>query len=96
MNPTDSNDSANENVVDLQIKVTFLEDTLQEINKVVYQQQKTMDQMMLQIQSLKDQILEIKESADAGNLPLLNLHRDTGQPYDKPSNQWRGGGGSAG
>lgn len=69
MNPTDSNDSANENVVDLQIKVTFLEDTLQEINKVVYQQQKTMDQMMLQIQSLKDQILEIKESADAGNLP---------------------------
>ena len=48
-------------------KITFLEKTVTELNGVVYEQQKQLDQLNLSLRRLTEQI----EGTEAGELPFL-------------------------
>ncbi|MEQ9824800.1 MAG: SlyX family protein [Puniceicoccaceae bacterium] len=56
--------------IQLEIKVTYLEKTLQELNEVVYHQQRTIDSLEKRITLLTQQLREHMESAE-GNAPAM-------------------------
>lgn len=57
-------------IVDIEIKITHQEDIIQELNKVVYQQQKKIDQLEAICKLLINQIKDLSEAtAESG---LLN------------------------
>ena len=49
--------------IELEIKITFLEDTLTELNQVVYKQQRTIDELDRTIRKLSDRIEELENSS---------------------------------
>ena len=56
--------------IELEIKVTFLEDTLTELNQVVYKQQKTIDGLQERISKLTERIEEL-ENTSGQDLPHI-------------------------
>jgi SlyX protein len=45
----------NERIVDLEIKISFMQDLLETLNRQVYEQQRQLDQMTKAVQVLRDQ-----------------------------------------
>lgn len=62
-------EDSNPETVELEIKITYLEDTVSELNKVVYKQQKSIDQLQDLIRKLTNQVKEIEETSNGGSLP---------------------------
>lgn len=56
--------------IQLEIKLTYLEKTLQDLNEVVYHQQRTIDTLEKRITLLTQQLREHMDSAE-GNAPAL-------------------------
>jgi SlyX protein len=44
-------------LTDLEIKISFTEDQLEELNKVVYRQQQQIDMLIGEVRALRDQIV---------------------------------------
>ena len=57
-----------EEITALQIKFSYQEDLLQELNQIVIQQQRQMDEMLQEMRALKEQLaeVEIRESKAGG------------------------------
>lgn len=55
-----------ERLIKIEIKMTDLEDTVQELNKTVYRQQKKIDQLQAVCESLVAHMRELSESAREG------------------------------
>jgi SlyX protein len=51
-----------EQLIDIETKIAFQEDTLQELNELVYQQQKQLDQLEAAFKSLASRIKELSET----------------------------------
>ena len=49
------NDS-NARLTDLEIKISFAEDQLDELNRTIYRQQQQIDQLMAQMNALREQV----------------------------------------
>lgn len=56
--------------IEMEIKITFLENTLTELNQIVYKQQKTIDELGQTIQKLTGRIEEL-ETSGGGDIPHL-------------------------
>jgi SlyX protein len=52
-------------IVELEIKLTYLEETVGELNHVVYQQQKTLDQLTDVVKKLSEQVKTLQEQQPA-------------------------------
>jgi SlyX protein len=50
-----------ESQVELEIKLTYMEETVGELNKIVYQQQKTIDLLTETLKKLTDQMKSVEE-----------------------------------
>ena len=50
-------------LVEMEIKITYQEDTVQELNKVIYQQQKMIDQLEATCRFLLDQVKDLSDTA---------------------------------
>ena len=59
----------NSRITDLEIKITYLEETVQELNKIVFRQQRRMDQLEGSVKTLQERIGELEENKQAGDLP---------------------------
>lgn len=49
-------------LIDIETKIAFQEDTLQELNQLVYQQQRQLDQLEAAFKSLASRIKELSET----------------------------------
>jgi SlyX protein len=47
----------NDDIIELQTKLTYQEHTIQELSGVMYDQQKTIDKLVLEVQALKEHVL---------------------------------------
>ena len=61
-------DQPSQKQIDLEIKITFLEETVGELNKVVYLQQRSIDRIQNQLNELHEKMEALQDSA-GGNLP---------------------------
>ena len=52
-----------ERLIDIESKITYLEDTVQELNQTVYQQQKKIDQLQALCESLTVHLRALSEAA---------------------------------
>ena len=68
---TADNDSILDQLVDLQTRLAFQDDTINTLNDVIASQQQQIDRLQLQLKSLSDRINGLEESVDksAGNKP---------------------------
>jgi SlyX protein len=57
-----------ERLVDIEMKITYQEDTVQELNKLVYQQQKRIAKLEQICESLMQHIRSLAEPATEGNI----------------------------
>lgn len=55
-----------ERLVNIETKIAYQEDLIEELNKVVYQQQKKLDQLEALCSSLASHLQSLAESANAG------------------------------
>ena len=56
-----------ERLIDIESKITYLEDTVQELNNTVYQQQKKIDQLQALCESLVTHLRALSEAASEEN-----------------------------
>ena len=49
-------------LVEIEMKISYQEDTVQELNKIVYQQQKQIDQLQATCSSLLDHIRDLSDA----------------------------------
>jgi len=52
--------------VDLEIKLTYLEDTVQELNTVVFRQQQTIDKLETALKNIKEQVKLLEDAKQSG------------------------------
>jgi len=57
-----------ERLVDIESRIAFQEDTIQELNKTVYQQQKQIQRLEAICESLVEHIRELRDTAPQGNV----------------------------
>jgi len=62
-----------EQLIDIETKIAFQEDTLQELNELIYQQQRQIDQLEAAFKSLANRINEVLETVPE--------HRDEKPPH---------------
>ncbi len=55
-----------ERMVDIETKITFQDNTLQELNDVIYRQQKQIDQLEAICQSLIERVKALSEQSTSG------------------------------
>jgi len=55
-------------LTDLEIKISFTEDQLEELNKVVYRQQQQIDLLIGEMRSLRDQVVNNDQPQQQRNL----------------------------
>ena len=56
-------------LVDIETKIAFQEDTIQELNKIVYQQQQKIDQLECLFKQLKERVKTETDTARAASDP---------------------------
>lgn len=56
-------DSSNSAQIDLEIQVTYLENTVNELNNIVYQQQKSIDKLQSELKDLVAKIEDLEDSS---------------------------------
>jgi len=56
-------------ITELEIKLTFLDDTVNQLNQVVYMQQKTIDELQQRMTQLDRQLKDLQEASATGELP---------------------------
>ena len=61
-----SEDMSEARLINIESKITYLEDTVQELNSTIYQQQKMIDQLHAVCESLVAHVRELSESAHEG------------------------------
>ena len=54
--------------IDLEIQVTYLENTVNELNNIVYQQQKSIDKLQSELKDLVAKIEDLEDTS-SGDLP---------------------------
>ncbi|WP_295978270.1 SlyX family protein [uncultured Variovorax sp.] len=62
-----SHDLTAERVTELEIKASYAEDMLDQLNMTIYRQQQQIDRLILQVTQLKEQIQSSGQEAAAGN-----------------------------
>ena len=55
-------------LADIESKITFQEDTIQELNKVVYQQQKQIQRLEAICESLIEHVKDLRDMTPQGNV----------------------------
>jgi len=55
-------------LTELEIKISFTEDQLEELNKVVYRQQQQIDMLIGEVRALRDQIVNNDQPQEQRNL----------------------------
>ena len=55
-------------LTELEIKISFTEDQLEELNKVVYRQQQQIDLLIGEVRSLRDQVVNNNQPQEQRNL----------------------------
>ena len=60
-------DTVESRLTDLEIKISFTEDMVDELNRTVFRQQQQIDLLMLQIKALREQVRTV-EPAEQRNL----------------------------
>jgi len=55
-------------LTELEIKISFTEDQLEELNKVVYRQQQQIDLLIGEVRSLRDQVVNNDQPQEQRNL----------------------------
>jgi len=58
--------------IELEIKITYLEETIGELNKLAYRQQKTIDKLTAEVTEIKDKLDDVEEKVK------------TDLPHEKP------------
>ncbi len=56
--PTDPNDSTDQRLIDLEIKASFTEDALEQLNQVVVRQQQEIEWLLRAVRALRQQVPE--------------------------------------
>jgi SlyX protein len=56
--PTDPNDSTDQRLIDLEIKASFTEDALEQLNQVVVRQQQEIQWLLREVRALRQQVPE--------------------------------------
>ena len=64
---TQRNDSVESRLTDIEIKLSYAEDMLDELNRTVFRQQQQIDLLMLQVKALREQV-QNAEPAEARSL----------------------------
>lgn len=60
----------NENrLIEIETKAAFQEKTINELSDVIFEQQKTIDKLTLEIKSLKSRVIELSEMLPAAGVP---------------------------
>lgn len=57
-NPTTPSDTTDQRLIDLEIKASFTEDALEQLNQVVVRQQKEIEWLMREVRALRQQVPE--------------------------------------
>lgn len=55
-------------LTELEIKISFTEDQLEELNKVVYRQQQQIDMLIGEVRALRDQVVNNDQPQEQRNL----------------------------
>lgn len=55
-------------LTELEIKISFTEDQLEELNKVVYRQQQQIDMLIGEVRTLRDQVVNNDQPQEQRNL----------------------------
>ncbi|OMG54802.1 SlyX protein [Azonexus hydrophilus] len=55
-------------LTELEIKISFTEDQLEELNKVVYRQQQQIDRLIGEVRALRDQVVNNDQPQEQRNL----------------------------
>ena len=58
---------SDERITELEMKLTFQENTVDELNKVIYNQQQQIDRLRKELNSLKDQFKSLMDSGPGYN-----------------------------
>ena len=58
---------SDERITELEMKLTFQENTVDELNKVIYNQQQQIDRLRKELNSLKDQFKSLMDSGPGHN-----------------------------
>ncbi len=55
-------------LTDLEIKISYSEDMLDELNRTIFRQQQQIDRLIAEVHALRDQVRNAPASQEAGNL----------------------------